>query len=184
MSPGWRRYFKEIEQGSWISSAAPGAAGGAAASPLPHVQRVPLFRELPAEAQARVAGLVEPLELPAGAPLFRAGDPGDSLYVVTSGELRVERAGKLVAVIGAGEVAGELAVIEESPRSADVVAEEEPLNMGAWPFLRLRGLRGAADWAHHAISCVARPESASPAVGSASAHKHEQAALLEAALGG
>jgi 2-oxoglutarate dehydrogenase E1 component len=59
-------------------------------------------------------------------------------------------------------------------------AQEEPANMGAWPFLRLnlesRVLGGRA------LSCVARAESASPATGSGASHKYEQALLIEQAL--
>src|SRR6185436_19089688 len=44
------------------------------------------------------------------------------LYVVIDGALRVERNGKVVSVVRAGEVAGELALADEGPRSADVVA--------------------------------------------------------------
>jgi 2-oxoglutarate dehydrogenase E1 component len=57
--------------------------------------------------------------------------------------------------------------------------QEEPLNMGAWPFLRVRS---DPVFAGRQLGCVARPESASPAAGSAAAHKREQQALLEAAL--
>jgi 2-oxoglutarate dehydrogenase E1 component len=66
------------------------------------------------------------------------------------------------------------------PRTVELRwVQEEPLNMGAWPFLRVRS---DPVFAGRSMGCVARPESASPAAGSASAHKREQAALLETAL--
>jgi 2-oxoglutarate dehydrogenase complex dehydrogenase (E1) component-like enzyme len=53
--------------------------------------------------------------------------------------------------------------------------QEEPFNMGAWWFLRARfNLRR--------IRCVCRPASASPATGSAAAHKIEQQQLIEEAF--
>ena len=58
--------------------------------------------------------------------------------------------------------------------------QEEPENMGAWRFLRGRLRDGALS--RFNVTCVARPESASPATGSGSSHKLEQARLLQEAL--
>jgi multifunctional 2-oxoglutarate metabolism enzyme len=56
--------------------------------------------------------------------------------------------------------------------------QEEPANMGAWPYmaLRLPGLLGRP------VDVVSRPASSAPAGGSAKAHAHEQARLVETAL--
>jgi 2-oxoglutarate dehydrogenase E1 component len=62
-----------------------------------------------------------------------------------------------------------------------VWVQEEPKNMGPWPYINreLPGLlAGSFPW-----SCVSRPLSASPATGSASRHKREQARLVEDAFG-
>jgi 2-oxoglutarate dehydrogenase E1 component len=62
-----------------------------------------------------------------------------------------------------------------------VWVQEEPRNMGAWIFLRMRlGKRLFGQWTLHGVS---RPESASPATGSGGAHKLEQARLLDEAFG-
>jgi 2-oxoglutarate dehydrogenase E1 component len=58
--------------------------------------------------------------------------------------------------------------------------QEEPENMGAWPFLRHR-IPQAMPFGR-AIRYVGRPESASPATGSARTHRTEQAAIVAAAL--
>ena len=58
--------------------------------------------------------------------LFRAGDSGDSMFVVVSGSLVAERAGEARA-INAGEVLGELAVLTHAPRAANVSGEAEVL---------------------------------------------------------
>jgi 2-oxoglutarate dehydrogenase E1 component len=60
--------------------------------------------------------------------------------------------------------------------------QEEPENMGAWRYLRVR--LGLEVFARFPFSRVSRPESASPATGSASAHKLEQQALMEEAFAG
>ncbi|MEB3236907.1 MAG: 2-oxoglutarate dehydrogenase E1 component [Candidatus Sericytochromatia bacterium] len=72
------------------------------------------------------------------------------------------------------------ALFAEASRQAEVLwVQEEPLNMGAWPWLRLAfgdALAGRS-WRP-----VARPASASPAAGSPSQHKKEHRAILDEAL--
>jgi len=65
--------------------------------------------------------------LPGGRPLYRAGQPADTLYFVRAGRLGVVRdgpggAGELVGVIKPGEPAGEMALIAGTPHSATVTA--------------------------------------------------------------
>ena len=59
--------------------------------------------------------------------------------------------------------------------------QEEPRNMGAWSFLLLRLSRNL--FGRWPLECVTRPPSASPATGSAAAHKKEQVQLIAEALG-
>jgi 2-oxoglutarate dehydrogenase E1 component len=61
-----------------------------------------------------------------------------------------------------------------------VWVQEEPVNMGAWGFMRLH-VEPLLD-GRWPLSCVTRPVSASPATGSAAAHKQEQALLIDEAL--
>ena len=73
------------------------------------------------------------------------------------------------------------AVLEPYPDDAPVVwVQEEPENMGAWRTLRVRW---GCELAGRSFSGVFRPASASPATGSSSTHKLEQAELLRAAFG-
>ena len=63
-------------------------------------------------------------------------------------------------------------------RNAEVVwVQEEPRNMGAWRYLKMR-------FPDEFERAVTRPESASPATGSPGSHKHEQRQLIKAALSG
>lgn len=62
--------------------------------------------------------------------LFRKGDPGSQLYGVLSGRLKVMAPGRegkelVFGLMGAGDVIGEIAVIDSEPRSATVVALED-----------------------------------------------------------
>lgn len=67
-----------------------------------------------------------------------------------------------------------------APGTEVVWVQEEPMNMGAWPSLRLRFGEQILD--RHPLRWVARPESASPATGSAASHKMEQELLIEQAF--
>ncbi|HEY8848395.1 MAG TPA: 2-oxoglutarate dehydrogenase E1 component, partial [Thermoanaerobaculia bacterium] len=68
------------------------------------------------------------------------------------------------------------------PNATDVVwVQEEPRNMGAWPFLHER--IGALLGANQTLRYVGRPISASPATGSHSRHEEQQKALVDAAMG-
>ena len=78
--------------------------------------------------------------------------------------------------------AGEIErILADYPRLTEVVwLQEEPENMGAWPFVHLRMHGHLRD--HH-VAHVARAESASPATGSGLVHGAEQADLLRRAVG-
>jgi 2-oxoglutarate dehydrogenase complex dehydrogenase (E1) component-like enzyme len=74
------------------------------------------------------------------------------------------------------------AALAQFPDAKEIVwVQEEPRNMGAWPFLheRLIGLLQPGQ----ALRYVGRPISASPATGSHHRHEEQQAALVAAAIG-
>ncbi|NOY45710.1 MAG: cyclic nucleotide-binding domain-containing protein [Deltaproteobacteria bacterium] len=87
--------------------------------PLP---KIPLFSDLEPEAFRRVLQKTIPRSLSMGETLFRQGDPGESVFVVTSGVVRVERQGTVLAELGEGSFFGEAAFFSHEPRNADVVA--------------------------------------------------------------
>jgi CRP/FNR family transcriptional regulator, cyclic AMP receptor protein len=64
----------------------------------------------------------ETVSYDAGQTIFETGDPGDFMYVVQEGELDILIGGRVVETVGEGGVVGELAVIDNIPRSATVVA--------------------------------------------------------------
>jgi multifunctional 2-oxoglutarate metabolism enzyme len=85
---------------------------------------------------------------------------------------RVER----LYPLPAAEIAAELA---KYPQDAEVVwVQEEPANMGAWPYMALH----LPEATGRRIRLVSRPASSAPASGSAKAHAAEQAAIMDAAL--
>ena len=86
----------------------------------------PLLGLLSPQLQEQLLAAARPVRLHAQEWLFREGDPGDCLYVLESGRVRVvvERDDELrvLTTLGPGAALGELAVLTGAPRSASVVA--------------------------------------------------------------
>ena len=87
------------------------------------LRQAPLFTGLDDEAaQALSAAMVEN-RLRRGDVLFHEGDAGDALYVVTDGKVKLGRTSadgreNLLAVLGPGQMFGELSLFDPGPRSA------------------------------------------------------------------
>jgi CRP-like cAMP-binding protein len=60
----------------------------------------------------------------AGQFVFKAGDPGETMYIITEGEVEIlDGSGTTLETAGPGSIVGELALIDDEPRSATVVAK-------------------------------------------------------------
>jgi MFS superfamily sulfate permease-like transporter/CRP-like cAMP-binding protein len=102
-------------------------AGTLAARPLAESD---LVLDLSPQQIAVLEPFLKPLSVPAGQPLFRQGDHGSSLFVVTRGAISIRLGqqaapGKRLISIGPGAVFGEMALITGAPRSADALADED-----------------------------------------------------------
>ena len=84
--------------------------------------RVPLFKDLPKKHLAQVRNLATRIDVPPGRVLTREGAVGYEFVVVLEGEVEVRRNDEVVATCGAGDFVGEIALIDERPRTATVVA--------------------------------------------------------------
>jgi CRP/FNR family transcriptional regulator, cyclic AMP receptor protein len=91
---------------------------------------VPLFQFLDDRERVELASQLDTVGVRAGETLFKVNDPGDSLYVVRSGEVEIffkndtgERI--VLEVAGRGDFFGELALFDGGPRSASVVATQD-----------------------------------------------------------
>jgi CRP/FNR family transcriptional regulator, cyclic AMP receptor protein len=89
-----------------------------------------LFSILPAEISTALLARGRTMRLDAGQTLFVAGDPGDGCYSVAEGLLKVSIVSpnggeRILAILGPGAVVGELSILDDSPRSAAVIAVRE-----------------------------------------------------------
>ena len=87
------------------------------------LQGVYLFTDLSAGERATLAKIAQAMTVPAGFPIFRAGDPATALYLIEAGSVRVTviaSTGKPieVAMLGSGSHFGEMALIDGAKRSA------------------------------------------------------------------
>jgi signal transduction histidine kinase len=96
---------------------------------IPDLRAVPLFAELSDEDLERLAARSDLVALNAGEQLFAEGDPGHRAFVITEGALEIiKRTGErevLLAVREPGEVIGEMALLQDSPRTATVRARTD-----------------------------------------------------------
>ena len=89
------------------------------------LRAAPLFAPLDGEELLPIAELCSELSLDAGGELFAQGELGESLYVLVSGRVSVERDGHRLAELKTGDCVGELAALDLDPRSATVTALED-----------------------------------------------------------
>ena len=97
------------------------------------LRSVPLFQDLSGEDLAQVAAIAEPIDHPDEHIIFHKGDPGDAMFLVVSGRVAVRDGDEDINSIGPREFFGELAVLDDEPRSADVVC------VGDTELLRIAG---------------------------------------------
>jgi len=98
-------------------------------STIDFLRKVPLFAELPEPDLQRLCAGVQEVRVPAGELLFAEGDEGARAYIIREGELEILKssAGRdvLIAVRKPGEVIGEIALLQASPRTASVRARTD-----------------------------------------------------------
>jgi CRP/FNR family transcriptional regulator, cyclic AMP receptor protein len=84
---------------------------------------IPLFASLSARHLRHVAGLARIRRFHDGAVMMRAGDAGDAMYVLLDGRATVKTRGRGAVALGMGAFVGELALLDNGPRTATVAAD-------------------------------------------------------------
>ncbi|HUG54336.1 MAG TPA: cyclic nucleotide-binding domain-containing protein [Vicinamibacteria bacterium] len=118
------------ETAAWAGACLAGVDGGQGGRRMLTIERVislkavPMFGEASEEILADVAELLEEVEYLDGQVIFEKGAPGDSLYIVISGRVRVYDGARTIVHLGEKEIFGELALLDPEPRVASVAAVE------------------------------------------------------------
>ena len=95
----------------------------------------PLFNALDAEAAAALHASMNERRLLRGDVLFAEGEPGDRLYVVTEGKIKLGHTSgdgrdSLMAIMGEGEMFGELSLFDPGPRTSTATALTDAVVLG------------------------------------------------------
>jgi len=92
------------------------------------LRKMPLFSRLSQRQLNAVARHIDEVQIRKGAVLAKQGTQGLEAVIIVDGRARVEGDGKAIAELTAGDVVGEMSVIDGKPRSATVIAET-PMNL-------------------------------------------------------
>jgi len=105
---------------------------------LDTLRYIDLFKHLNMKELVMVLDAFEKLDVEAGTVLVREGETSDGLFIVLDGECAVTRGAKEIATLNAGAHFGEMALLNQRPRSATVTASKRTniLRMNREPFNR------------------------------------------------
>ena len=87
------------------------------------LKRVPLLEGLGRREIEEVGRLAEEIDLPAGHVLMRQGGSGTEFFVIIDGTVRIDRDGAPIKTLGPGDFLGEIALIDDGPRTATATTE-------------------------------------------------------------
>jgi len=89
------------------------------------LKTVNLFQTIPTEDLSKVAQIAVEEQFNANMPLFVEGDFGDSLYIIMDGDIKIHKGDRHIASLGKGACLGEMALLDQEPRSADATSETD-----------------------------------------------------------
>ncbi|MBM4187267.1 MAG: Crp/Fnr family transcriptional regulator [Gemmatimonadetes bacterium] len=97
------------------------------ATPVEVLRGIPMFQRLAPDDLAALGALLRERRFPKGAIVVSQGDPGDALYLISAGQLKVAVFAEdgrevILSVLAAGGFFGEMALLDDEPRSAHVIA--------------------------------------------------------------
>ncbi|GAB2891986.1 Crp/Fnr family transcriptional regulator [Neomicrococcus lactis] len=125
------------------------------------LRRAPLFANLGDDVFAAITEEMTEVDLSRGASVFREGDQGDQMYVIVSGKIKLGRTSpdgreNLLAVLGPGELFGEMALFDPNPRNATATAISETRLAGLRHENLRRVIRTSPDVSMQLLQALAR----------------------------
>lgn len=106
---------------------------------IEYLRKVGLFSGVSPRSLGLIADKLKEIDFPPGRYIVRQGQVGTGCYLITRGRARVVRGGETLASLGAGELFGELSVLDQMPRVAHVIAVEPTscLALASWDFTQI-----------------------------------------------
>ena len=103
------------------------------------LKSAPVFERVSGEDLAALARVAEVETYAPVQEIFHEGDMGDALFVIVKGKVAITSGGERLADLGPGDAFGEMAVLDEVPRSGTASAEEdtEVLRIGSEEFYEI-----------------------------------------------
>lgn len=94
------------------------------------LKKIALFENLSEKELEKIVRICEKKTCAAGEVVFKEGDPGDRCYIITAGSVRISKfipniGEEALAVFKPGEYFGEMALVDNYPRSANAIANED-----------------------------------------------------------
>jgi CRP-like cAMP-binding protein len=99
--------------------------GTAAEQRIAILKRIPFFAHLNYNELVKVVGLTQLARASTGDTFITEGEPGDELYVILAGEVEIIKGDQVIVALKAGAHIGEMALIDNAPRSASVRAKAD-----------------------------------------------------------
>ena len=98
--------------------------------------QAPIFSALTDRQLKSLAKAAKLVAFPANSRVVKQGEPGIGFYLLLNGEAEVRQGARVLARLGPGQFFGEMTLIDEQPRSADVVAVKpsECAVLSRWEF--------------------------------------------------
>lgn len=125
------------------------------------IASVPLFSALEPDDQAQLFNMMSTVSFRRGEKLFNEGDPGDCLYLLVEGKVKLGHTSSdgrenLIAILGPGEMIGELTLFDPGPRSgtATAVAPTEMLQLDHTALMQIIDTR--PELAKHMLKALAQ----------------------------
>jgi CRP/FNR family transcriptional regulator, cyclic AMP receptor protein len=89
------------------------------------LRSVPLFARQGERGIDEISRLVTVVDVPAGRRITTEGEPGHDFFVIASGTVSIEREGRHLRTLKAGDFLGEIALIDGGPRTATATTETD-----------------------------------------------------------
>jgi CRP-like cAMP-binding protein len=89
------------------------------------LKTVDLFQDIPGELLSQISQISRTKNYEQGEVIFKEGDSGDSMFIVINGEVSIKKKEKIIAKLEKGASLGEMALLDNEPRSANAVADKD-----------------------------------------------------------